>query len=234
MEIFSSPENKRKAILVGLIILIIITTIIYFCAPVIQFLLNIPETKEIILSYGLYGPLIMTGLVAIVLLFGFISQIPLIVAGGYAFGPFHSMLYTLIGFTIGGTIAFFIARIFGRPFIKKIISKEALEKMELIPTENIRTTLFVLYLIPLFPDALCYISGLTNLKYKTYLLVSTIPRIPMVILFAIAGHSFTNASLISVIIILLVIIILISLIIKFKTRIEGHVTKQINRMDKQK
>jgi uncharacterized membrane protein YdjX (TVP38/TMEM64 family) len=229
MKLFSSKEARNKLIKVAIIIIIVLAITFYLGSLLISYFKNIEESKAIIQSFGAFAPLIMIGLIIIIVLLAFVSQIPLIVGSGFAFGAIPAFCYALVGFFIGGTIAFFLARKFGRPFVKKIITKNAMEKLDNYSGARLNTILFFFFLVPIFPDAMCYVAGLTNIKYKTFVLISVLGRLPAVLLFAFAGNSLASMHYVIGIILFGVILVCGAIILIFQKRIENHVVSRFEK-----
>jgi len=120
------------------------------------------------------------------------------------FGPVYGWILTYIGETLSATVAFFIAKYFGssvsaalektsdkpnpfQTFIQKY--KHELEK------NGFQTVLF-LRMVPLFPfDFVNYACGLTNIKYRTYLIATLIGVIPGLTAYIFLGSSLMNPYL---------------------------------------
>ena len=108
--------------------------------------------------------------------------------GGYLYGPLLGTVYSTIGLTIGSWFAFFLARIFGLPFVEKIVKPEIIQKYDHIVEHRGAFVSFILFLIPGFPkDCLCYIMGLSHMTTATFLIVSTIGRLFGTILLSVCG-----------------------------------------------
>ncbi|MEI8364004.1 MAG: VTT domain-containing protein [archaeon] len=229
MKLFSSKEARNKFLKVLIIIIIVLAITYYLGSHLFTYFKDVNHSRETIQSFGVYGPLMMIGLLVVILLLAFISQMPLIIAGGYAFGAIPATAYALIAFFIGGTIAFYLARWFGRPFVKRIITKSAMEKFDNYSGLRLDITLFSLFLVPLFPDAMCYVAGLTNIKYKTFVLISVLGRLPAVLLFAFAGNSLASMHYVLGIILFGVILVCGAIILIFQKRIENHVVSRFEK-----
>lgn len=116
----------------------------------------------------------------------------LALAGGGLFGPVKGFIFTMIGFWIAGTIAFYLARLLGRDFVAGILKKK-FNKLESIMQKNGFKYLFILRLPPIIPyDPLSYVSGLTNISYKNFILASLMGVIPETICYSIIGTSFKS------------------------------------------
>jgi uncharacterized membrane protein YdjX (TVP38/TMEM64 family) len=115
------------------------------------------------------------------------------VVGGYIYGTTFGFILSTIGLTLGSWIAFELARIFGRPFVERWTPREFLEKFHFLTTKTGAMICFVLFLIPGLPkDYLCYVLGLSPMRLTTFLLISTVARLPGTYLLTLQGASIRN------------------------------------------
>jgi uncharacterized membrane protein YdjX (TVP38/TMEM64 family) len=135
--------------------------------------------KKTIDSFGPYSPLAFILLQVVQVVVAPIPGAPVGFLGGYLFGVKWGFIYSMIGLSLGSWIAFRIAGIFQRWFIKKFISSKKLKKFAYLMEREGVIIGFLLFLIPGFPkDVLCYILGLTPMRSGVFLMISTIGRIP--------------------------------------------------------
>jgi uncharacterized membrane protein YdjX (TVP38/TMEM64 family) len=228
---FASKDTKKKGIIAIVIISIVIIIALFMGYWLIKFLSNVQQSKEFILSFGIYAPVVFIGLQVFQILLGIIPASPLILIGGYVFGSLLGSLYSIIGITIGSLFAFHLAKRLGRPFVKKIVNKKYINKFDKIKENNLAVTLFVLFLLPMLPnDAFCYLAGLTKLHYKKYLLIVALGRLPVVIMLSFLGFQISKLNtLFTVIAIVLLIFISIILLLQ-KERISKHVNHNIKKI----
>jgi len=142
----------------------------------------------------------------------------LAIASGLVFGFYKGYIYTTIGALIGGSLAFFIARYLGYDLVKKI-SNEKLSNLDKLINENGFYIIFLLRLIPLFPfDVISYGAGLTNVKYKHFLLATLFGTIPGIAVFTNIGAQALNISSTEFYtsIAMLILLFIISIILKNK------------------
>jgi uncharacterized membrane protein YdjX (TVP38/TMEM64 family) len=155
---------------------------------------NEERLREVVNSFGLLGPLVFIGLqflqVVIFVIPGEVVQ----VAGGYIYGPWLGVVYSLIGIALGSASDFFIARALGRPFVEVYIRKETVGKFDgAISGSGGLAALFFLFLLPGTPkDALCYIGGLSTISFPLFLLVSLFGRLPALVLSVIFGSKLAS------------------------------------------
>ena len=175
--------------LIGIIVLVKTFNLGKFFSPSIL--------KETILGYGIMAPIIFIILYILATIF-FIPGTPLTISGGLIFGKFVGTFYTIIGATIGATIAFSMSRYLGESFIEKLLKdkyKKLYQYDEKIKTNGLAVVLF-LRLIPLFPfNGLNFALGLTKLKRRDFIIGTAIGIIPGSFALAFLGDSLANFSI---------------------------------------
>ena len=125
-----------------------------------------------------------------VVIFVIPGEIPQI-AGGYLFGIAAGSFYSITGILLGSTCNFFLARSLGVPFVKYLFSEDRLRSFDAI-MHSTRTQIafFLLFVIPGIPkDILCYVAGLSPLRFGAFLLISTVGRLPGIVGSAAMGDA---------------------------------------------
>jgi uncharacterized membrane protein YdjX (TVP38/TMEM64 family) len=144
--------------------------------------------KKLILSYGAYSPL---AYILLQILQVIVAPIPggaIEFLGGYLFGVNAGFVYSMIGLILGAAVAFGLAKVFERVAVERFVSPETRKKFGYLIGHEGTILSFLLFLIPGFPkDALCYILGLTPMRWGIFLLVSTIGRIPGTLMACLQG-----------------------------------------------
>ncbi len=120
----------------------------------------------------------------------------LTVMGGVIFGSLVGTLLIVTGATIGASGAFFISRFFARDFIAdKFAGKAWFIKLEKgVEEEGLYFVLFM-RLVPIFPfNGINFATGLTNVKFKDYLIGTFVGIAPATFAFAHAASSAAEAA----------------------------------------
>ncbi|HXX34924.1 MAG TPA: VTT domain-containing protein [Thermodesulfobacteriota bacterium] len=113
--------------------------------------------------------------------------------GGYIYGPVLGTIYSAIGLCIGSWFAFGLARVYGLPFVKRIVKPSIMGKYDYLMEHQGRHISFILFMVPGFPKAaLCYIIGLSHMSLWTFIAVSTPGRLLGIILVSVCGSSIKN------------------------------------------
>lgn len=215
-------KQKIKLLLIPLIIAAIVLMVQYYSKIVLVFK-DIESIKGIILGYGNYSFIIYIALQIVQIVVFFIPGDIMQISAGFIFGPIRGFLLSFLGICLGTSVVFFISRKLGKPFVNKIVSEKdtwiihKLEKFKEHPMKDkkLKKIVFFTYLIPGIPkDILGYICGVSEIKYKDFIIYSSIARIPALFVSSFFGHklSFDNWKLLAIIAIISGIVIVISII----------------------
>jgi uncharacterized membrane protein YdjX (TVP38/TMEM64 family) len=139
----------------------------------------------------------------------FFPGIPLTLLAGATLGVFWGTIVSMIGNTIGATLAFLVARYFLRDYVTEKIYK----KYPKIDTYESRffkdgfATVVLLRLIPLFPfNALNYILGITRVTTRDYVVATFFGIMPGTLAFVYFGSALRMLSPINIALSVLAII----------------------------
>lgn len=142
-------------------------------------------------SSGPLAPVVFLLFYAIGPTFFFPSWI-LTVVGGLCFGMKWGFILTLIGATIGGTIAFFVARYLGRDFVERFL-KGRYRKLDDQVAYHGFEVIFFLRLIPLVPfDVLDYIAGVSKIHWRSYILGTFLGIMPGAFVYVYMGTTLSD------------------------------------------
>jgi uncharacterized membrane protein YdjX (TVP38/TMEM64 family) len=132
--------------------------------------------------------------------------------GGFLYGVPLGILLSTVGLTIGSWLAFALSKIFGRPLVEKMVSKETIDRYNYLLHSKGLILIFLLFFFPGFPkDYLSYVLGLGQLSTRVFLIISTLGRLAGTTMLTLGGsyirnhqfgYFFTLTSIVTVIIIL--------------------------------
>jgi uncharacterized membrane protein YdjX (TVP38/TMEM64 family) len=188
---FRVERSFARVLFVPLAVAIGIFLIVHF--NVHTFFMDRERLSELLTSYGATSVLLFIALqIAQVV----VSPLPGDVTGllgGYLYGPVLGIIYSTIGLTIGSWIAFVLARFLGFPFVERIIRPSTIRKYDYFLEHKGLAISFIFFLIPGFPkDTLCYILGLSHMRTRNFLVVSTTGRLLGTTLLSLQGSSLRN------------------------------------------
>ncbi len=176
-----------------------------------KILKNSAGIKDYIMSYGKYGILVFLMMQIIQVVVFFIPGELIQIAGGYIYGTFWGTLLSLAGISIGSIIDYFISSRYGKPFVKKLVSKKHIWILNKLTGEEddddeykarMNILIFTLYLIPGIPkDILGYICGISSISFKEFLMLSTLGRTPGIIVSSFFGAKISKDNVLLLVII---------------------------------
>jgi uncharacterized membrane protein YdjX (TVP38/TMEM64 family) len=188
LQVFESPQTRRRFLVHALVLTVVLVGLTVAADRYLGFLTDAERARAFVRSYGPLAPLVFIGLqVAQVVLAPIPGQV-LAVVGGYLFGAWLGTFYNMVGITIGSTIAFWLSRRYGRGYVETIVHDDALARFDAIDDDHARVTLFVLFLLPGFPDdVICFAGGLTKLPLWQLVLIAVVGRTPSFLLVNVLG-----------------------------------------------
>ena len=184
--------NRKRKLLAGIsaavmVILLLLVTLILW-----RWLASFSQEglRDYIRSFGAAGWLVF---LVLQILQVFIALIPgelLESAAGFVFGPIVGTLLCYAGIVIASSLVFALTRKFGIKLVEVFVSREKINQLRFLNTEKKRDLLiFLAFFIPGTPkDLLTYFVGLTEIKFRTFLAISLVARIPSVVTSTFGGH----------------------------------------------
>ena len=218
--------------------ILILLIILFFTISSISFKIlfsDFQKIREFILSFGALSPIVF---ILLHILQVFIAPIPgqlVGFVGGYLFGVWLGTLYSIIGTVLGTLVIVSLVKKFGEPFVRKMVDKKTYKKFDHFCKKNGIITLFLIYLLPFFPDdAISFIAGLSKIKIRHIILVAFIGRLPGMFGLSLIGAGVAKSEA-NFATILVGILILISFIIyHYKDKLENRMVKIFKKIRKEK
>lgn len=142
-------------------------------------IMTVDEFRGWICGYGIFGPLVFISMYGLLVTFGF-PAVVCSAAGGLLFGRFYGTAYNLFGACMGASGGFLIARLVARDYVaQKFADTKWFENFSNgIEKDGFYYMLFI-RLLPVFPfNGTNYASGVTNVRYRHFLLATMIGMLP--------------------------------------------------------
>jgi uncharacterized membrane protein YdjX (TVP38/TMEM64 family) len=203
---------KAKSIFKGAFLLLLLVLWIYMVIHynLVTYIVHPEKAAKLILSFHPYDDFIFILIQILQVLSG--GLIPGAITefiGGYLYGPVIGTIYSIIGMGFGSLLAFNLARAYGLPLVKKMVSPMTLEKYEHFMEERGVIVTLILFLIPGFPkSALCYIIGLSSMNMRKFIIISTIGRLLGTILSSVSGDLVRNQNIMAFLVLMVILTIL--------------------------
>ena len=155
-----APGNRWRDSGIVTLLLAAVTVLIWWLnEPVSAVLAAAGDVRAWIIGFGPLAPIAYVAFYAAQILIAPLPGSFLSVMGGYIFGFGTGLLLSLLGLTLGVTLALFIGRKLGRPVLERFFSRSELIRWE--RKLRLRSPLiwFVVFLFPL-PDLVIYVAGM--------------------------------------------------------------------------
>lgn len=173
--------------------------------------------KAFINSWGAAAPLVFIGIQIAQVIFAPVPGEISGFVGGYLFGAGLGFIYSSVALAAGSAINFWIGRLLGDRFIRKLIPKAQLERFDTFISHQGIVVLLFLFMFPGFPkDYLCLLLGVTILPFKIFIVLAGFGRMPGTLMLSLQGE-FLFAQQYSVFgAILLVSLVVVVLAVKYR------------------
>ncbi len=205
-ELNEKKKSKYKIIriiiqiilIVGIISLLIFSTIKLF--PIFTKIQNDEAYRDIIVdkikSYGWLSFFIVLGAQILQAILAIIPSGPIVIISGILFHPVLAIIICLVGQTIGAVCVYYLVKQLGVKFIALFIDPDKIKNFSILKNRRqCEVLMFGYLLIPGLPkDIISFVAPFTQIKIKSFILITLIARIPMTIVSVLMGSSLLNGS----------------------------------------
>lgn len=171
----------KQKLVPALVILLSITSLFIFRAQLLDGLMLLNDPRALLATLRQAQGWSLTILVALLILQVFLAFIPgqaLMVTSGYLYGFWGGALVTWLSLSLGGQLAFWLARRYGRPFASRFTSPAVFERWDRVTAGQGIAFYTLALVLPLFPnDAMCYVAGLGEMKSQRFLVANLLGRL---------------------------------------------------------
>ena len=179
-------DRHRKVLAVLSIVILVAFSLAvgwFLGVPMIRMAKDPEQFQTMVDDWGIWSRAVFVGMVVLQVIVAFIPGEPIELAAGYAFGFWEGTALTMAGFLIGSALIFALVRRFGVKLVEVFFPMEKINRFSFLKNpRKTKTLAFLLMLIPGTPkDFLSYFAGLTNLSWKTWLLIVAVGRLPSLI-----------------------------------------------------
>ena len=154
-----------------------------------EWLRNLPQMLQ---QYKEEASFILAGMQVLQVIICIVPGQPIQFAASYMYGIARGYLISIIGAFIGATVAFYISKLLGRDAVGELFGEERIEdyRRKLNSGRGLMAVLLI-YLIPGVPkDLTAYAAGVSDMRIRPFLIVSTIGRSPAMLGSLLFGHFF--------------------------------------------
>ncbi|MDD2427226.1 MAG: VTT domain-containing protein [Eubacteriales bacterium] len=127
------------------------------------------------------------------------------IGAGYAFGGLEGALISIVGILLASVLIFKAVRRFGRPVVELFFTPEQIDSVKFLQNpKNVTLLTFIIFLVPGTPkDILTYLAGLTPITMKSWIVITTLGRLPSVITSTVGGSLLNSEKYLPAVIVFL-------------------------------
>lgn len=189
-------KRKRIAAVIFIAGFVLASLLIYFIwgRPLINFVSNPDEVRSFESENPIGSRIAYVFLMTLQVIIAIIPGEPFEVGAGYAFGAIEGTLICLAGITVGCVLVFLAVKKYGRSLVELFFPPEKIDSIRIFKNpKKLNTIAFFLFLIPGTPkDLLTYLIGLTPMRLKSWIFITTVARLPSVVSSTIAGDAISE------------------------------------------
>lgn len=182
--LFSKHDTVFKLMLTGIVLAACILLVLFImqATGLLNRIDDVEDIRALIDSTGVWAPIVFIVLQILQVCLLPIPGVLTVGAGVLAFGEWQASLYSFIGILIGSVIAFAIGRVVGYKAAAWMVGKETLDKWLLKLKGKSNVILTAMFILPMFPDdVLCFVSGLSAMSWKYFIIMQVFARAVSVI-----------------------------------------------------
>ena len=186
-------RRKKQVALFCLGAALAVTGLIFWFVgrPMLQFVSQPELFRDWVDSHGVFGRLAFLGMMMFQVFVAIIPGEPLEIGAGYAFGVLEGTALCLLATTLASGVIFLIVKKYGMKFVTLFVAEEKIRSLKFLQNaRRLEFIVFLLFFIPGTPkDVLTYMVGLTPMKLRVWLLITTVARIPSVVTSTVGGDA---------------------------------------------
>ena len=164
---------------------------------------NLDKIQAFVAEHWVVGTLIFMAICAVQVIIALIPGEAVEIAAGVIFGSWEGALICLVGIMTGSVIVILLVRRFGRKFVESLYPREKIDSLPILNDPKKRNAVIaLLFFIPGTPkDLITYIVGLTEVSIPMYILLTSVARVPSIIMSTFGGDAFGEGNIVKAIII---------------------------------
>lgn len=156
---------------------------------------DIEQLKEYLLGFGAWAPIVSGSLMVLQSLVVPLPAMVITLANGLLFGTIGGALLSWSSAMVGAILCYYIARLFGRPVVERLVGKKSLDMTDRFFRRYGKHAVLIARLIPVISfDVVSYAAGLTSMGLWDFTLATGIGQMPATLVYSFLGQNMTQAA----------------------------------------
>ncbi len=213
-----APHGRFAKWLVAGSVLFVGIALLWFGPQVWQFAQDEEALERWVATLGWLGPVALIALNAIQIVVAPIPGYVVQVAAGFLFGPFWGGVWSSLGLLLGSSVAFWLARSYGRPLVGGLVGHERFEQWEHISHSTSTLVWFVLLVSPI-GDLPYFLAGLARVSFVKIFVITLVVRVPSTFVVVAAGAGVMLLTWWQVALLMVALLALLILFLRYQEQI---------------
>lgn len=193
-----TDKHKKLISAAGIALFLLLSLAIFWFVgkPFLAFVSDPEKFRLWVDGHGIWGRLAFLGMMLLQVFVAIIPGEPLEIGAGYAFGAVEGTILCILGAGIGSALVFLFVRLFGVKAVEVFISQEKIRSVRFLnDPKRLYPLITIAFLLPGTPkDVLCYCAGLTPIRFRHFLWISSICRLPSVVTSVLGGNALGSGN----------------------------------------
>lgn len=193
-----TDKHKKLISAAGIALFLLLSLAIFWFVgkPFLAFVSDPEKFRLWVDGHGIWGRLAFLGMMLLQVFVAIIPGEPLEIGAGYAFGAVEGTMLCILGAGIGSALVFLFVRRFGVKAVEVFISQEKIRSVRFLnDPKRLYPLITIAFLLPGTPkDVLCYCAGLTPIRFRHFLWISSICRLPSVVTSVLGGNALGSGN----------------------------------------
>ena len=193
-----TDKHKKLISAAGIALFLLLSLAIFWFVgkPFLAFVSEPEKFRLWVDGHGIWGRLAFLGMMLLQVFVAIIPGEPLEIGAGYAFGAVEGTMLCILGAGIGSALVFLFVRRFGVKAVEVFISQEKIRSVRFLSDpKRLYPLITIAFLLPGTPkDVLCYCAGLTPIRFRHFLWISSICRLPSVVTSVLGGNALGSGN----------------------------------------
>ena len=193
-----TDKHKKLISAAGIALFLLLSLAIFWFVgkPFLAFVSEPEKFRLWVDGHGIWGRLAFLGMMLLQVFVAIIPGEPLEIGAGYAFGAVEGTMLCILGAGVGSALVFLFVRRFGVKAVEVFISQEKIRSVRFLnDPKRLYPLITIAFLLPGTPkDVLCYCAGLTPIRFRHFLWISSICRLPSVVTSVLGGNALGSGN----------------------------------------
>lgn len=171
-------------------VLVVVGAVLLWRASGLEF--SVQSFEDTIRSWGMWGVFASIALMVLHSFVPFPAEL-VAIANGMVYGPVLGTAITWTGAMLGALIAFCLARMLGRPFVERMVSRNDWQRLDEWAAQDGWQVILVSRFIPVIAfNLINYAAGLTRVTWWQFIWTTGVGILPLTTLMVVMGDNIES------------------------------------------